>query len=76
MPRSSDEPTSRIHLHIFTSDLEFIKAHYGTQGNIGQNAAMRMMIRRVVNLLKAEQAKSAQPVAVDVERALAEESAS
>lgn len=59
MPRTAEEATTRIHLHVFSSDLEYVRAMFGGAGNIGQNAAMRMMIRSSVRGLREKaQAKA------------------
>lgn len=64
MPRSTDEPTERVHCHLYRADLEFIRSHFGGLGNIGQNAAIRGMVRRVVSGLRAKAGEHARAVAI------------
>jgi hypothetical protein len=43
MPRRETEPTSRTHVFLYDSDIEWLKSTYGD--NIGVARAVRMMVR-------------------------------
>lgn len=63
MPRNADEPFERVHAHLYASDLEFIRSHYGGVGNLGQNAAIRAMVRAQVRRLRAAKEAASSPLA-------------
>lgn len=62
MPRVTSEPVDRVHVHLYTEDIQFIRDTYGGQGNIGFNAAVRSMVRRICKELRAKRDEAARPV--------------
>lgn len=52
MPRNSDEALTRLHVHLFESDVKFIREHYSA--TIGQNNAIRAMVRSKIRELRAK----------------------
>jgi hypothetical protein len=43
MPRREKEPTERFHLHLYSSDIEWLKSTFGDR--VGVAKAVRQMIR-------------------------------
>lgn len=62
MPKKEGEDTSRIHLWLYDSDIEWLKAYFGD--NVGFSKAVRIMIRKNVTSLAAKGAErsGAKPV--------------
>lgn len=60
----SDE-TTKIHLHLFTSDLEFIDEHLCRQGlrTVGRSKAVRLIVHGWVKHVRSKE--NAKPVPFD-----------
>ncbi len=63
MPKVENEPLTRIHLHVFESDLEKLRILY--EPTIGYNKAVRHIIRKFLNGLETR--AGGKPVNVNLE---------
>ncbi len=76
MPRKVDEDITRLHVNLYTSDLEWLRSVYGE--NVGMGSAIRTIIRnnikRVQELVDAKK-KAMTPLSDDeIEEVLQEAS--
>lgn len=58
MPRREDEPTVRVHLHLFSSDHEWLKDHFGDSTGVAK--AVRRLVRGFIRKIE-EKAELTQP---------------
>ena len=56
MPRQEDEPIERIHINLFSSDLEWLRANYRREESVGVGKAVRTIVRNSVKRMQELQA--------------------
>lgn len=61
MPKRESEPLERVHLTLFSSDLEWLRLHYG-DNQLGISKAVRAMIRGTIKKMEEKLAKSRTPL--------------
>jgi predicted HTH domain antitoxin len=76
MPRQEDEPIERIHINLFSADLEWLRSNYRREESVGVGKAVRTIVRNSVKRmqdLQASRQKPIRPLDDDELAALAEE---
>lgn len=61
MPKRESEPLERVHLTLFSSDLAWLRTHYG-ENQLGISKAVRAMIRSTIKKMEEKLAAKRQPV--------------
>ena len=56
MPRQEDEPIERIHINLFSADLEWLRANYRREESVGVGKAVRTIVRNSVKRMQDLQA--------------------
>jgi hypothetical protein len=63
MPRQEDEPIERIHINLFSADLEWLRANYRREESVGVGKAVRTIVRNSVKRMQELQASRHRPIA-------------
>jgi hypothetical protein len=62
MPRQEDEPIERIHINLFSADLEWLRANYRREESVGVGKAVRTIVRNSVKRMQDLQASRHQHI--------------
>jgi len=62
MPRQEDEPIERIHINLFSADLEWLRANYRREESVGVGKAVRTIVRNSVKRMQELQASRQKPI--------------
>ena len=71
--KNTGETLVRKHLWMFADDWEWIQSNFGNPGNIGTSTAIRLMLRKYINQLKASAENAATPITADSVDSIIEE---
>lgn len=77
MPRKVDEPITRLHINLFSSDLEWLQEKYGKDSTgVGVGAAIRFILRNNIKRAQELMDSKKRPIAPlsedDIEEAVEE----
>lgn len=62
MPRQEDEPIERIHIYLYSSDLEWLRSNYRREESVGVGKAVRTIVRNSVKRMQELQASRHNPI--------------
>jgi predicted HTH domain antitoxin len=62
MPRQEDEPIERIHINLFSTDLEWLRSNYRREESVGVGKAVRTIVRNSVKRMQDLQASRQKPI--------------
>lgn len=62
MPRQEDEPIERIHINLFSADLEWLRSNYRREESVGVGKAVRTIVRNSVKRMQDLQASRQKPI--------------
>jgi hypothetical protein len=62
VPRQEDEPIERIHINLYSSDLEWLRQNYRREESVGVGKAVRTIVRNSVKRMQELQASRFHPI--------------